>query len=82
MYPNLKLQLWKTGVRQNRLAKMLEIDESSLSKMINGFREPSPDLRLRIAEMLGCDAAWLFNPEERPAVAPEEPGTTGLLQKC
>lgn len=79
MYPNLKLQLWQAGIRQNRLAKMLDIDESSLSKIINGFREPSPGLRGKIAETLGCDAAWLFEPEARRAEARE--GPTSLFQK-
>src|SRR5690349_15397520 len=36
MYLNLKLQLWKTGIRQNRLARILEIDETALSKIVNG----------------------------------------------
>jgi len=60
MYPNLKLQLWKTGVRQNRLAQMLVMDETALSKIVNGYREPSPELQERIAKLLECDAAWLF----------------------
>ncbi|MBI1787493.1 MAG: helix-turn-helix transcriptional regulator [Acidobacteria bacterium] len=60
MYPNLKLQLWKTGIRQNRLARMLEMDETVLSKIVNGFREPNPDLRGKIATLLQCDPLWLF----------------------
>ena len=62
MYPNLKLQLWKTGVRQNRLAQVLVIDETMLSKIINGFRQPSRDLQERIAKVLECDPDWLFEP--------------------
>jgi plasmid maintenance system antidote protein VapI len=62
MYPNLKLQLWKSGIRQNRLAQMLHVDESMISKVINGFREPTRDLKRRIAELLGCDEQWLFEP--------------------
>ena len=60
MYPNLKLQLWKTGMRQNRLANVLLIDETVLSKIINGFRQPSRDLQERIAKVLECDPEWLF----------------------
>ena len=60
MYPNLKLQLWKTGMRQNRLANVLLIDETVLSKIINGFRQPSRDLQERIAQVLECDPSWLF----------------------
>ena len=60
MYPNLKLQLWKTGMRQNRLAKSLGINETMLSKIVNGFREPSDETRNKIAVLLGSDASWLF----------------------
>jgi len=60
MYPNLKLQLWKTGIRQNRLAQMLGLDETILSKMVNGFREPSPQIREKIAVLLHTDVEWLF----------------------
>jgi transcriptional regulator with XRE-family HTH domain len=66
MYPNLKLQIWRTGMRQNRLAQMLELDETTLSRIINGFRKPGPQLRQRIATALGSDEAWLFE-EELPA---------------
>jgi transcriptional regulator with XRE-family HTH domain len=64
MYPNLKLQLWKSGMRQNRLANVLVIDETVLSKIINGFRQPSRDLQERIANVLECDPDWLFEQTE------------------
>jgi transcriptional regulator with XRE-family HTH domain len=60
MYPNLKLRMWVTGMRQNRLAQMVGMDETVLSKIINGFREPNPGLRSRIAAILECDEEWLF----------------------
>ena len=61
MFTNLKLELWRKGIRQNRLARMLDVDETMLSKIINGFREPGQDLRLRIATLLECDQSWLFD---------------------
>jgi transcriptional regulator with XRE-family HTH domain len=61
MYPNLKLELWKAGIRQNRLAQMLGVDETMLSRIMNGFREPNQQMRIKIAELLGCDEAWLFD---------------------
>jgi transcriptional regulator with XRE-family HTH domain len=64
MYQNLKLHMWKRGMRQNRLAKMLDVDEALLSKIVNGFREPSADLRRRIALVLDGDADWLFQHED------------------
>jgi transcriptional regulator with XRE-family HTH domain len=73
MYPNLKLQIWKSGIRQNRLAQMLGMDETMLSKIVNGFREPSQDLRGRIASLLQSQEDWLFertSPREAPPSAP------------
>jgi len=61
MYPNLKLQLWSTGIKQNRLAQMLGMDETMLSKVINGFRQATPEIRKRIAGLLQADEAWLFH---------------------
>ena len=66
MYPNLKLQIWKAGLRQNRLAKSLHIDESAFSRIVNGYREPSAELRQALAELLQCDVHWLFESQETP----------------
>ena len=78
MYPNLKLQLWRSGIRQNRLAKMLDIDETVLSKVVNGFREPNAELRLRIATALESDADWLFEAQDGPnGGLPLKPATEG-----
>lgn len=72
MYPNLKLQLWRSGIRQNRLAKLLGIDEGLLSKMVNGFREPNPEMRSKIAALLHSNENWLFERIEPGG----EPGET------
>lgn len=66
MYPNLKLQLFKSGMRQNRLAQCLGMDESILSKIVNGFREPSGELRARIASLLQSEEEWLFQRVDPP----------------
>ncbi len=71
MYLNLKLQLFKTGMRQNRLAQQLGVDESILSKIVNGFREPSQEMRTRIATLLQSDEQWLF----------ERAGSSGVRSK-
>ncbi len=72
MYLNLKVQLWKTGIRQNQLARMLDLDEAILSKIVNGFRSPSPELRVRIAALLRSDEAWLFQPYPQQDEPPEK----------
>jgi transcriptional regulator with XRE-family HTH domain len=60
MYPNLKLQLFRTAVRQNFLARAVGIDESILSKIIHGYREPSKGQRQLLANYLGVEESWLF----------------------
>jgi len=72
-YPNLKLQLWRSGIRQNRLAQMLGMDETMLSRIINGFREPNPQLRSKIAQLLQSDEAWLFEAPAKDALPQGSP---------
>ncbi len=60
IYPNRKLRMYTTGIRQNRLARMLGIHEASLSRIMNGFREPTGDIRVHLAEILQSDPDWLF----------------------
>jgi transcriptional regulator with XRE-family HTH domain len=67
IYPNLKLRVYTTGMRQNRLAKMVGIDEAYLSRIINGVRVPGKQMQQQIAEALGCDAEWLFQQATRQA---------------
>jgi transcriptional regulator with XRE-family HTH domain len=64
MYPNLKLQIFKLGIRQNQIARELRLYESQLSKIINGYREPSEVERKLIANYLNVDETWLFERHE------------------
>jgi transcriptional regulator with XRE-family HTH domain len=63
------MQLWRKRIRQNQLAKMIPLDETVLSKIMNGFRVPAPELRQRIASILEAEEEWLFesNTVERDA---------------
>ena len=60
MYPNLKLQIFRLGIHQNYLAKQLGIDETALSKIIHGYREPSEQQRRLLASYLEVEESWLF----------------------
>ena len=60
MYPNLKLQIFKRGIRQNQLARELRISEAVLSKIIHGYREPSETERKLLCDYLEADEIWLF----------------------
>jgi transcriptional regulator with XRE-family HTH domain len=72
MLLNLKLQLLRRGMRQNQLARLLEMDESMLSRIMNGFRPPAPQVRERIATLLQADETWLFSstPDAAAGAAP------------
>ncbi len=81
MYPNLKMELWRTGIRQNSLARMLSVDESLLSRVLNGYRNPTPEMRSRIAALLKRDEQWLFERVEKLDV-PESPGRDDRLTRA
>lgn len=74
MYPNLKLQIFKLGIHQNHISRTLGIDESVLSKIIHGYREPSKIHRAQLANFLNVDESWLFEKFDggrRDAASPE-----------
>ncbi|HXP46681.1 MAG TPA: helix-turn-helix transcriptional regulator [Terriglobales bacterium] len=60
MYPNLKLQIFKRGERQNHLARQMGISDAILSKIIHGYREPTEAERTLLAARLEADETWLF----------------------
>lgn len=70
MYPNLKLHIWQSGIHQNRLAREIGIDETLLSRIVNGYREPSAETRSRIAQFFDVDEEWLFASRTPSAVEP------------
>ena len=47
-------RLTRLHMSQNKLARLVRVSPSHMSRIINGRRCPSPDLRRRIAEALGC----------------------------
>lgn len=71
MFPNLKLQIFRRGSHQNRLAKAVGIDETVLSKIIHGYRKPTPEQRKLLAQFLEAEEAWLFEQFEAPRVPVE-----------
>jgi transcriptional regulator with XRE-family HTH domain len=60
MYPNLKLQIFKSGIHQNHLARQLGLTDTVLSKIIHGYRQPTQEQRRLLAEYLSADENWLF----------------------
>jgi transcriptional regulator with XRE-family HTH domain len=60
MYPNLKLEIFRRGLRQNQLSKILGINEITLSKIIHGHRTPTDAQRRLVAQYFGVEETWLF----------------------
>jgi transcriptional regulator with XRE-family HTH domain len=74
MFPNLKLQIFRRGSQQNKLAKAVGIDETVLSKIIHGYRAPTAAQRRILASYLEADEGWLF---ERFEATPSLSGPNG-----
>lgn len=70
MFPNLKLQIFRRGSHQNKLAKALGMDETVLSKIIHGYRSPTDSQRKALASYLEADESWLFERFEHTAPPP------------
>jgi transcriptional regulator with XRE-family HTH domain len=76
MYPNLKLEIFKRGLHQNHLARNVGMDETLLSKIIHGYREPNAVQRRSLAGYLAVEEAWLFEKYEGPANGSHNGNTT------
>ena len=70
MYPNLKLQIFRLGTHQNHIARALGMDESILSKIIHGYRQPSQGQRKQLADFLKVEENWLFEKYEARQLGP------------
>jgi len=64
--------MYRTGIRQNMLAKSVGINEAYLSRIMNGTRQPGPEVRAQIAQALRENAEWLFQQSRVAAEAPLE----------
>ena len=60
-------------MRQNQLARLLEMDETLLSRIVNGYRQPSAEFRKKISAILHSDEMWLFQPAEVNDLNPPGP---------
>jgi transcriptional regulator with XRE-family HTH domain len=72
MYPNLKLEIFRRGLHQNHLARNLGMDETLLSKIIHGYREPTAMQRRSLADHLAVEESWLFEKYEVATHKPAE----------
>ena len=61
MLTNIKVAAAQRGLKLFEVAGACGIAPSALSEIIAGRREAATGLRLRMAEVLRCDQAWLFD---------------------
>jgi len=80
MYPNLKLAIFKKGIHQNELARVLGLNEALLSKIIRGYRKPSDAQRRLLSTYLGAEETWLFEQYD-VAESPSGNGRSNLLEQ-
>jgi DNA-binding XRE family transcriptional regulator len=57
----LKISIIKSKKRQTFLAHEVGIPEPYMSKIVNGWHNPSPDLKRRIADALGVKVSDIFS---------------------
>lgn len=72
---NLKMAIAARFKTQLAFAREVGLHSIALSKIVNGWREPTPVERRRIAEALDADEGWLFSSVSRipsPATDPAE----------
>jgi len=68
-FPNLSWALAERGLRQYRLANLLDVADSWLSRALAGRTNFTAAHRQRIAEILGYPATWLFQEVQPPRVS-------------
>jgi DNA-binding XRE family transcriptional regulator len=56
----LKTKIIESGRLQIELANKLEIPDSHLSKIVNGWWVPKPELQISIAKLLNCRVKDIF----------------------
>jgi len=62
----LKRMRHERGIKQWRLAQMVGVDQSTLSKYEQGYKRPNAWVRHKISEILKADVDALF-PEQQDA---------------
>jgi len=59
-----RMLLLQQGRTQIGMAQDLRIPESELSRIVNGYREPSDELKQRLASYLNTEVVVLFPSDE------------------
>lgn len=68
---NLKMLRKQKGVTQQRLADILCVDKTSISKWENGFNYPNQNIQMMIADYFGVSVDYLLG-RDAPTPAPTD----------
>ncbi len=68
---NLKMLRKQKGVTQQRLADILCVDKTSISKWENGFNYPNQNIQMMIADYFGVSVDYLLG-RDAPTPAPAD----------
>lgn len=68
---NLKMLRKQKGVTQQRLADILCVDKTSISKWENGFNYPNQNIQMMIADYFGVSVDYLLG-RDTPTPAPTD----------
>jgi len=71
MYPNLNRQIWKSGIPPESPCRELNMDQTLLSKIIHGYRQPSRQMKVRGAQYLRIDEARLLELDSDDSPKPQ-----------
>ena len=61
---DLKWAIFKSGYTQRALSKRLRMDETRLSRLVQGQAQPFPSEREALSRALGFDEEALFRPRK------------------
>lgn len=56
----LKTKIIERGLSQLRVARDAGVSDSYLSKVINGWLDPSNEIKARLASVVGCTVEEIF----------------------
>ena len=72
----LRAAINRSGIKQTRIAELLEVNVNTVSRWLSGDFNPTDDKKLKLAEILGTTFAYLMGETDNPNI-----GSTLLLEE-
>lgn len=65
----LRAAINRSGIKQTRIAELLEVNVNTVSRWLSGDFNPTDDKKLKLAEILGTTVAYLMGETDNPAIS-------------